>query len=241
MSKLRLACAPLILALLVTGAHADSLPLPGNLTGFSTHDGEAYFAESDARQAYFPLADNFVTQKTQSYCGVATIVMVLNALKVPAPAVPAYAPYRTFTQDNVLTERTDAVLPRETLARQGMTLDQIGGILATEPVKADVHHASESSVGEFRKLASGYLREPGHFVIVNYLRKALGEHLGGHISPLAAYDAKSDRFLILDVARYKYPPVWVKTADLFAAMITPDAANGGRTRGFVLVRAAAVQ
>jgi hypothetical protein len=241
MSKLRVACATLIVAFWVAGAHADSLALPDNLTGFSTHNGEVYFAESDAREAYFPLADNFLTQKTQSYCGVATIVMVLNALGVPAPAVPEYEPYRTFTQDNVLDQRTDAVLPRETLARQGMTLDQIGGILATEPVKAEVHHASDSSVEEFRKLASAYLGEPGHFVIVNYLRMALGEQIGGHISPLAAYDAKADRFLILDVARYKYPPVWVKTADIFDAMNTPDAVNENKTRGFVLVTAATVQ
>jgi hypothetical protein len=167
--------------------------------------------------------------------------MVLNALGLPAPEVPEYTPYRTFTQDNVLDERTDAVLPRETLARQGMTLDQIGGILATEPVKAEVHHASESSVDEFRKLAGAYLGEPGHFVIVNYLRKALGEQTGGHISPLAAYDAKADRFLILDVARYKYPPVWVRTADIFAAMNTPDASNDNKSRGFVLVTAATAQ
>jgi hypothetical protein len=58
---------------------------------------------------------------------------------------------------------------------------------------------------------------------------------GGHISPLAAYDAKADRFRILDVARYKYPPVWVKASDLFDAMNTTDAANGNRTRGYVLV------
>ena len=241
MSKLMVACVALIVGLCVGGANADTLPLPDSLTGFSTHDGEVYFGESDAREAYFPLATNFVTQKTQSYCGVASIVMVLNALGLPAPAVPEYAPYRTFTQDNVLTERTDAILPRETLARQGMTLDQIGAILATEPVHAEVHHASESSVDEFRKLASAYLGEGGHFVIVNYLRKALGEQTGGHISPLAAYDAKANRFLILDVARYKYPPVWVKTADLFAAMNTPDAANGAKTRGFVLVTAAPVR
>jgi hypothetical protein len=241
MLKRLVASAMLIVALCATAARADTLPLPDNLTGFSTRDGEVYFGESDAREAYFPLADNFLTQKTQSYCGVASIVMVLNALRVPAPAVPEYEPYRTFTQDNVLDERTDKVLPRETLARQGMTLDQIGGILALEPVKAEVHHASDSSVEEFRKLAGDYLRESGHFVIVNYLRKALGEESGGHISPLAAYDAKTDRFLILDVARYKYPPVWVKTADMFAAMNTPDAANDNKSRGFVLVTAAAAQ
>ena len=240
MSKLMIACATLLLGLCTASAQADTLPLPDNLTGFSTHDGEVYFGESDAHEAYFPLADNFLTQKTQAYCGVASIVMVLNALGVPAPAVPEYEPYRTFTQDNVLSERTDAVLPRETLAHQGMTLDQLGGILATQPVKSEVHHASDSSVDDFRKLASAYLGAPGHFVIVNYLRKAMGEQTGGHISPLAAYDAKADRFLILDVARYKYPPVWVKTADMFAAMNTPDAVNDNKTRGFVLVTAASV-
>ncbi|MGB7975135.1 MAG: phytochelatin synthase family protein [Roseiarcus sp.] len=241
MSKRFIACATLILGLSTAGANADTLSLPDNLTGFSTHDGEAYFGESDAHEAYFPLASNFLTQKTQAYCGVASIVMVLNALGLPAPAVPEYAPYRTFTQDNVLSERTDVVLSRETLGRQGMTLDQLGGILATQPVKAEVHHASDSSIEDFRKLASAYLREPGHFVIVNYLRKAMGEQTGGHISPLGAYDAKADRFLILDVARYKYPPVWVKTSDMFAAMNTPDAVNDNKSRGFVLVTAATIQ
>jgi hypothetical protein len=240
MSKLLIAYATFVLGLLAAGANADTLPLPQNLSGFSTHDGEVYFAESDAREAYFPLASNFLTQKTQAYCGVASIVMVLNALGVPAPPVPEYAPFRTFTQDNALNEQTDSVLPRDVLARQGMTLDQIGGILATQPVKAEVHHASDSSADEFRKLASAYLAEPGHFVIVNYLRKAIGEEIGGHISPLGAYDAKADRFLILDVARYKYPPVWVKTAEIFDAMNTRDAVNGDKSRGFVLVTAAAV-
>ena len=63
----------------------------------------------------------------------------------------------------------------------------------------------------------------------------IGQQIGGHISPLGAYDAKADQFLILDVARYKYPPVWVETTVLFDAMNTPDAANDNRRRGFVLV------
>jgi len=56
---------------------------------------------------------------------------------------------------------------------------------------------------------------------VNYLRRSVGQERGGHISPLAAYDAEADRFLILDTARYKYSPVWVTAADLFAAVNTP--------------------
>ena len=72
-------------------------------------------------------------------------------------------------------------------------------------------------------------------MIVNYLRKSMGQQVGGHISPLAAYDAKADRFLIPDVARYKYPPVWVTTSDLFKAVNTTDASNDNKTRGYVLI------
>jgi Phytochelatin synthase len=219
-------------------APAQTLKLPDNLVGFASPAGEADFTEAEAREAYFPLAANFVTQKTQSFCGVASMVMVLNALGVPAPAVPEYEPYRTFTQDNVFNAATETVIPRDTILHMGMTLDQVGGFLATVPVKAEVHHAGDSSVDEFRKLASEALAQSGHFVIINYLRVALGQEIGGHISPLAAYDAKSDRFLVLDVARYKYPPVWVRAADLFGAMNTVDKDNAGKTRGFVLVSAA---
>jgi len=116
-----------------------------------------------------------------------------------------------------------------------MTLDQLGGILSLYPVAVEVHHAETGGVDEFRRLASESLASLNRFVIVNYLRRVLGEEIGGHISPLGAYDEKSDRFLILDVARYKYPPVWVKTADLFDAMNTLDSDNDNKTRGYVLI------
>jgi hypothetical protein len=178
-----------------------------------------------------------VTQKNQAYCGVASLTMVLNALGVPAPSTPEFEPFKTFTQDNLLNDETEKVLPKEVLAKIGMTLDQIGGLLTTFGVKADVHHASDTSLDEFRKLATEAVGTPNRYVIVNYLRRAIGQERGGHISPLAAYDADTDRFLVLDVSRYKYPPVWVEADDLYAAMNTPDSDNQNRTRGFVLVAA----
>jgi Phytochelatin synthase len=228
-------CLALALTLLAPTAHAETLPLPSNLTDLNSDEGEKYFLESGALGTYFTIADNFVTQKTQAYCGVASIVMVLNAAGVPAPTTPEYQPYHVFTQDNVLDERAEAVLPRAVLARQGMTLDQLGGLLAMHPVAIEVHHAADGGLDAFRTAARDYLAAKGHFVIVNYLRKAIGQETGGHISPLAAYDAREDRFLILDVARYKYPPVWVKASDLFNAMNTTDAANDNKTRGYVLI------
>ena len=218
------------------GAAAQTLSLPDNLIDLRSHQGEELLRDSDAYTAFVPLSVNFVTQENQAFCGVASIVMVLNAMQLPAPAVPAYDPYHTFTQDNFFNERTEAILPRETLAEQGMTLDQLGALLGTEPVKVEVHHAADSNLDEFRKTAREYLSREDQFVIVNYLRKAIGQEKGGHISPLAAYDAETDRFLILDVSRYKYPPVWVTASQLFAAMNTTDSDNENKTRGFVLVK-----
>ncbi len=218
-------------------ARAETLPLPANLIGAASDAGETLLIEADAREAYFPLAINFVTQKNQAFCGVASSVMVLNAIGVPAPPVPEYDPYSTFTQDNLLDARSEQVIPVETIKKQGMTLDELGGLLALQPVQVEVRHAADSNLDTFRKEARGYLATQRHFVIVNYLRKAMGQEKGGHISPLAAYDAETDRFLILDVARYKYPPVWVTTADLFNAMNTQDSDNDNRTRGYVLIAA----
>ena len=225
--------------LLTTGAGAETLALPDKLVDLRSAQGEAFLLEAQPLAAYVPISVTFVTQKTQAYCGVASIVMTLNTIGVPAPTSPEYQPYATFTQDNVLDERTDAILPRAVLARQGMTLDQLGGLLALHPIGVDVHHAREGGLDEFRALAGRALAAPDRVVVVNYLRKALGQERGGHISPLGAYDAKTDRFLILDVARYKYPPVWVTAADLYAAMNTVDVDNDNRTRGYVLVSKAA--
>jgi hypothetical protein len=220
------------------GAHAETLPLAPELVNLASDAGEHLLLESDAHRPYLPLSIHFVTQKNQAYCGVASTVMVLNALDVPAPAAPEYEPYHLFTQDNVLNEKTEKFLPQAVVAKQGMTLDQLGAFISSYGAEATVRHASDGTPENFRREAAAYLSKPNHHVLVNYLRKTLGQERGGHISPLAAYDAKADRFLIMDVSRYKYPPVWVKTAQLFAAMNTPDADNDNRSRGYVLVRRA---
>jgi hypothetical protein len=227
--------ASLSLCLTIGQVSAQTLPLPEPLINLNSDRGARLLLESEANRAYWPLSIQFVTQKNQAYCGVASLTMVLNALGVPAPSTPEFEPFKTFTQDNLLNDETEKVLPKEVLAKIGMTLDQIGQLLTTFGVKADIHHAADTSLDEFRKLATEALSTPNRYVIVNYLRRAIGQERGGHISPVAAYDADTDRFLVLDVSRYKYPPVWVEADDLYAAMNTPDSDNQNRTRGFVLV------
>lgn len=225
-----------ILGLCLTGggALAQMLPVPSNLINLNSAEGEKLLMDSKARQDYWPLSVQFVTQDNLAYCGVASSVMVLNALSVPAPEAPEFGSFRMFTQNNFFNEQTRKVVTPEVVSRQGMTLGQLGQLLESYPVKAEAHYSSDSSLEEFRTQAVQNLQEPGNFVLVNYLRSDIGQEKGGHISPLAAYHEQSDRFLILDVSRYKYPPVWVTTEELWKAMNTTDS-DSGKTRGFLLV------
>ncbi|BAB72932.1 alr0975 [Nostoc sp. PCC 7120 = FACHB-418] len=214
---------------------AQTLTLSPNLIGFNSNEGEKLLLTSRSREDFFPLSMQFVTQVNQAYCGVASIIMVLNSLGINAPETAQYSPYRVFTQDNFFSnEKTKAVIAPEVVARQGMTLDELGRLIASYGVKVKVNHASDTNIEDFRKQVAENLKQDGNFVIVNYLRKEIGQERGGHISPLAAYNEQTDRFLIMDVSRYKYPPVWVKTTDLWKAMNTVDSVSQ-KTRGFVFV------
>ncbi|MEO0376363.1 MAG: phytochelatin synthase family protein [Cyanobacteria bacterium P01_A01_bin.17] len=202
--------------------------------------GEQLLFTSPARRDYLPLSSEFVTQDHLAYCGVATIVMILNALDVDAPevashTVPGLVSYRFFTQENVLeNEKTHSVIKAETIKKQGMTLQELGGLFQSYPLDVQVFHGQEVSLDQFRDSVVQNLQQPNNYVAVNYLRRSLGQEGGGHISPIAAYNAESDRFLILDVARYRYEPLWVEAEALWKAINTLDSTSG-KSRGFVLI------
>jgi hypothetical protein len=214
---------------------SETLPIAPQLIPFSSSEGEKLLIDSQSRQDYFLLGNQFVTQINQAYCGVASSVMVLNALGLPAPVSPQYKPFKLFTQDNFFDrEEAKKVVSSETVSKRGMTLAQLAGLLTSHGAKTTIYHGADVNLDKFRSLLRQNLSERNNFTIVNYFRKSVGQEGGGHISPLAAYNQTSDRFLILDVSRYKYPPVWVKAIDLWQAIKTTDR-DSGKTRGFVLV------
>jgi Phytochelatin synthase len=223
----------LAISLSSTKAIGDTLPLSTGLIPLTSIQGENLLLESQTRADYFLLSNQFVTQINQAYCGVASSVMVLNALGLPAPESPQYKPFKVFTQENFFVRvETNRVVSPEIVSKQGMTLAQLGGVLSSHGAKVKVYYGSDVDLDRFRALLIENLSVRDKFVIVNYLRKTIGQERGGHISPIAAYNRRTDRFLILDVSRYKYPPVWVKAIDLWQAIRTMDA---NKTRGFVLV------
>lgn len=207
-------------------AHAP-LPLPPALIAADSAEGRELLAESGHVADYAVLRAHFQPQARRAYCGVASAVIALNALR------PAHAP---LDQRSFFHDPARAVRHPLHVSYAGMPLGILGELLETHDADAEIVRASDTSLDAFRAAALRNLATPGDYVLVNYQRAELGQARMGHISPLAAYHAGSDRFLVLDVAAHKYPPVWVETETLWKAMRVPVASGRPDTRGFVLVR-----
>ena len=198
-------------------------------------EASVMFDRASDRAGFWPLISAFVSEKYQSYCGIASSVMALNVLGVPAPSVADWYPYRYWNEDSIFTAEVLAVVPAMTVLARGLTLDELAGVLRASGARVERVFAAETGLATFRAAARAVLQQTDAVLLVDVSREALGQAGGGHISPIAAYNAEADRFLFLDVARYKYPPSWIAADRLFAAMNTTDPTSG-KTRGYVIVR-----
>lgn len=200
----------------------DPQPLPEGLIAATSPQGDALLNNAAAIEDYPEMSKAFEAQRLRSFCGVASSVIVLKSLGIEV------------TQRSLFNDRTAEVRPTWKIVAAGMTLDALGGILGAHGLERSKTHAAQSSVAEFRKAVARNLSTDDDYLLVNYQRSVLGQEAVGHISPVVAYDARSDRVLILDTAAYKYPPTWVPLPALFKAMRTIDE-ESGTSRGWIEV------
>lgn len=209
----------------------EELPVPEHLVSLQSPSGQKLVAESNYLADYESLTANFVGQTRSSFCGVASAVVVINAMR---------GKQARLDQSTFFTGPVEDIKPSWRVSVSGMSLNQLGHLLRAHGASTTVVHASDTDLAAFRLIARKNLMTPGDFLLVNYQRAELGQAEGGHISPLAAYDPGTDRFLILDVAAHKYPPVWVPANLLWNAMSAPLHPSSPHTRGFLIVREGAV-
>ena len=199
-----------------------------------TDEGAALFDGADVKGHFWTICRYFVSEEFLTYCGIASSVTVLNSLGIESPDEPQIYPYKMFTQDNIFT---DAVLhhrrPLE-VEKGGNTLEQLAFILSVFDAQVDTCFADTLGVDKCRELLVNALRSSDRRVIVDFDRRTLGQKGGGHFSPLAAYHSGADRFLLMDVARYKLPPCWVKAGMLYDALRGMDPVSQ-KSRGFLIV------
>ncbi|WP_260859009.1 phytochelatin synthase family protein [Paraburkholderia sp. BCC1885] len=210
------------------------LPVPPNLVALTQPEGQKRLTAGVDNQSYWPLSQYFETQRNEAYCSVASSVMTLNALGIKRPESSQYPDFPYFSQEDFFRSVDPQIANAARVSHEGMTLDQLGAVLGEFPVEVKKFHSGDLTLAQFRDLIRETTGHSDRFVLLNFRRVEIGEEGGGHWSPLAAFDAASDSALLLDVARYKYPAVWVPVTQLYAASQAVDNVSG-LSRGLLIV------
>ncbi|GAB9470539.1 hypothetical protein Gpo141_00007782 [Globisporangium polare] len=212
--------------------------LPQECIAFSSAEGRKLFTEAitsvngttNYMQIYFPLAEQFTTQAEPAFCGLATLAMCLNALHIDPGRIWKGA-WRWFSE-----ELLDCCTPLETAKEQGISFAQFVCLARCNGALADdVRADSALSLERFREIVKRACATSDEIVVLNYTRKALDQTGDGHFSPIGGYNEASDMVLLMDVARFKYPPHWVRLPLVFEAIQRVDQSSG-LPRGLVVLK-----
>ena len=206
------------------------LPTPP-ATAFSSEAGRRRFREALAdgtADGAFRLLEQFRTQDEPAYCGLATLVMVLNALEVD-PQRQWKGVWRWYAE-----EMLECCEPLEKVKAGGITFPKWCCLARCQGLSVDAARPSEADEAAFRTSLKRACAADGPVLVCSYSRKEFGQTGDGHFSPIAAMHAASDTCLTLDVARFKYPPHWVSISGLWASMKRIDPETG-RERGYALL------
>jgi glutathione gamma-glutamylcysteinyltransferase len=207
-------------------------PLPEDLVAFDSPEGRQLLVEAMAAgtaASFFPLISQLHTQADPAWCGLGSLVTTLNALGID-PQRTWKGPWRHFSEELLICCKA-----LEDAATEGLTLVEVGCLAHCNGATVRGVVAEPDTLPTFRADLEASVRgTAGPFVIVNYARPVLGQTGSGHFSPLGAWHPGRDLVLILDVARFKYPPHWVSVERLWQAMREVDV-DTGHERGWLVL------
>ena len=178
---------------------------------------------------YWALNPYYVPQATGSACSLASVTMMLNALR----GLPGLAAERLITQRELLDAVGDDHW-RSAVAEDGEGISftelevYVRRSLRAYGLSADVEvfrprDASPRTLAELRRILTENEQSDGDIILLAFDQGTLTGDVGfGHIAPLGAYDPATRRALIMDPDRSWYVPYWTSDAKLLDAMLKPD-------------------
>ncbi|KAL9436122.1 hypothetical protein AB3S75_022230 [Citrus x aurantiifolia] len=202
---------------------------------FASPQGKQLFTEAlegGTMEGFFKLISYYQTQSEINYCGIASLAMVFNALAIdPGRTWKGTGPWRWF-DDTML----DSCEPLSKIKDEGISFAKVAYSAYCNGANVEAFRTNESSIDDFRRqvISSASSSEDSHHVITSYHRQVFKQNGNGHYSPIGGYHAGRDMVLILDVARFKYPPHWMPLTLLWEAMDTIDESTG-QHRGFMVI------
>ena len=137
-------------------------------------------------EIFFPLSEAFRTQDEPAYCGLGTLVTVLNALEVD-PGTLWKGSWRWYDESML-----GCCVALDEIKANGIAWDEWLCVCRCQGIDVDAKRAEESSVEELRERVKASCAGSHSVLCVSYSRAALGQSGDGHYSPIGAYVAESD-------------------------------------------------
>ncbi|KAF9155477.1 hypothetical protein BG015_009765 [Linnemannia schmuckeri] len=210
--------------------------LPAHLDSFTSPRGKKLFQEMIAAgtgECFFRLCTSFNTQSDPAFCGVSSLSMVLNALEID-PRRQWRGVWRWYSD-----EQLDCCTSVEVMKQKGITFNQFS-CLARCHAKVSAKRADRTTIEQFRQDIKLVSTSDQVHMVLSFSRAALGQTGSGHFSPVGGYHAGEDKVLVLDTARFKYPPFFATVQELWESLLPVDPETG-ECRGYFLVSATAKQ
>nr|AFU06381.1 phytochelatin synthase [Phragmites australis] len=198
---------------------------------FNSAEGKRLFSEAlqgGTMEGFFSLISYFQTQSEPAFCGLASLSVVLNALAID-PGSRWKGPWRWFDESML-----DCCEPLDKVKAQGITFGKVACLAHCSGANVQSFRANRATIHDFRRHLIRCASSQDCHLIASYHREPFKQTGTGHFSPIGGYHAGQDMALILDVARFKYPPHWVPLSLLWEAMNTTDESTGLH-RGFMLI------
>ncbi|KAJ6874260.1 hypothetical protein NC651_032929 [Populus alba x Populus x berolinensis] len=214
----------------MAGLYRRILPSPPAID-FASAEGKQLFMEAiqnGTMEGFYRLISYFQTQSEPAYCGLASLSMVLNALAID-PGRKWKGPWRWFDESML-----DCCEPLEQVKAKGISFGKLVCLAHCAGVKVEAYRTNQSTIEDFRVHIMRCSTSDDCHLISSYHRGTFKQTGTGHFSPIGGYHAGRDMALILDVARFKYPPHWVPLTLLWEAMDRTDETTAQR-RGFMLI------
>lgn len=224
----------LCLSLTALPASAQDAPKLGPNAVPITQDST--YLRNNPAPDYWAFSPFVKPQFTTSACSIASVTAALNGLT----GLPPHAEDQVLSQQALLAlTGSPEWLALSSEGGDGVTFDQLvtfttAALTATKSSKTatSFHPADASAADEMRTLLTQNEASAEDALLVYFNQGVVtGDWDGPHISLIGAYDAATDRVLILEVDQDWYIPYWTPASVLLEAMLKPTSEEHGPLKG----------
>ncbi len=201
------------------------------------------YLKHNAAPDYWVISPYYVPQQDGRSCSLASVTMIVNAARSGQKLT---VDDELATQAGVLKRVNDEIWNKGLSdVGHGISLDQLKPLIEkslkaynVNDVAVTVVHTNDTSEKTKKALHQALVeneKSAKNFIIANFNQKVYTDDAeAGHIAPIAAYDAKTKRVLIMDPDRLWYEPYWVSEDVFLNGMATHDKTSD-QFRGYVTI------